>query len=251
MEKSFAIDPAGVRRVIKAGEAAEKKNLKIAAGLMCRHSVNRQELIKRIRDGELGQIQLIRAYRMEPCGPHVGPKPASDRRNCSGRSATRIALPLGLRRAVGRDGHPPDRRDLLAQGRLSGLRPRHRRPGGQQHRPQPEPRLLLRRVDLRRRRPRPTTWSATSPTATTSSPPSSTARSARPSSPGTIHVGTVHIYKDQLRRSRSTTGHTIDWRSARRQGEVHLLAGRVERALELHPQGPAAQRGQAGAPTRT
>ena len=38
MEKSFATDPAGVRRVIKAGEAAEKKNLKIAAGLMCRHS---------------------------------------------------------------------------------------------------------------------------------------------------------------------------------------------------------------------
>ena len=28
---------AGLRRMIKAGEAAEKKNLKIAAGLMCRH----------------------------------------------------------------------------------------------------------------------------------------------------------------------------------------------------------------------
>jgi len=68
MEKSFAIDPVGVRRVVKAGEEAKKKNLKIAAGLMCRHSVNRQELIKRIRDGELGPIQLIRAYRMEPCG---------------------------------------------------------------------------------------------------------------------------------------------------------------------------------------
>ena len=70
MEKSFATDPAGVRRVIKAGEEAEKKNLKIAAGLMCRHSANRQELIKRIRDGELGQIQLIRAYRMEAMRAH-------------------------------------------------------------------------------------------------------------------------------------------------------------------------------------
>ena len=49
MEKSFATDPPAVRRIIKAGEEAEKKNLKIAAGLMCRHSVNRQELIKRIR----------------------------------------------------------------------------------------------------------------------------------------------------------------------------------------------------------
>ena len=77
MEKSFAIDPVGVRRVVKAGQEAKKKNLKIAAGLMCRHSVNRQELIKRIRDGQLGPIQLIRAYRMEACG-HMSPKRPPD-----------------------------------------------------------------------------------------------------------------------------------------------------------------------------
>ncbi len=76
MEKSFATDPPAVRRVIKAGETAEKKNLKIAAGLQCRHSRNRQELIKRMRDGQLGDIQLIRAYRMEPCSP-LGPRPAT------------------------------------------------------------------------------------------------------------------------------------------------------------------------------
>jgi predicted dehydrogenase len=73
MEKSFAIDAPGARRVVAASELAAKKNLKIAAGLMCRHSVNRQELIKRIGAGELGEIQLIRAYRMEPCG-HMSPK---------------------------------------------------------------------------------------------------------------------------------------------------------------------------------
>ena len=78
MEKSFATDPPAVRRIIKAGEEAEKKNLKIAAGLMCRHSVNRQELIKRIRDGALGDIQLIRAYRMGPVGP-MGPKPEPEK----------------------------------------------------------------------------------------------------------------------------------------------------------------------------
>lgn len=78
MEKSFASDPVGARKVIEAGEAAEKKNLKIAAGLMCRHSVNRQELIKRIRDGELGQIQLIRAYRMHGTIA-MGPKPADEK----------------------------------------------------------------------------------------------------------------------------------------------------------------------------
>ncbi|MEA3207065.1 MAG: hypothetical protein QOE70_122 [Chthoniobacter sp.] len=75
MEKSFATDPPAVRRIIKAGEAAEKKGVKIAAGLMCRHSRNRQELIKRIRGGALGDIQLIRAYRMEASGP-LGARPA-------------------------------------------------------------------------------------------------------------------------------------------------------------------------------
>jgi len=74
MEKSFAPDAPGLRRLIKAGEEAEKKNVKVAAGLQCRHSVNRQELIKRIRDGELGDIMLIRAYRIHPCGG-MGKKP--------------------------------------------------------------------------------------------------------------------------------------------------------------------------------
>ena len=78
MEKSFAPDAPGLRRVIQAGEAAAKKNLKIAAGLQCRHSPNRQELIKRIRDGELGPIQLIRAYRMQPVG-WLGPCPPNEK----------------------------------------------------------------------------------------------------------------------------------------------------------------------------
>ncbi len=68
MEKSFGPDAPALRRIIRAGEEAEKKNLKIAAGLQCRHSVNRQELIRRMRDGQLGDLQLIRAYRMQPVG---------------------------------------------------------------------------------------------------------------------------------------------------------------------------------------
>jgi predicted dehydrogenase len=68
MEKSFAPDAPGLRRLMRAGEEAKKKNLKIAAGLQCRHSVNRQELIKRIRDGALGDILLARAYRVHPVG---------------------------------------------------------------------------------------------------------------------------------------------------------------------------------------
>jgi predicted dehydrogenase len=78
MEKSFACDPPGIRRVIRAGELAEQTNLKIAAGLMCRHSRNRQELITRIRDGELGTIQLVRAYRMQPVGG-LAPRPEAEK----------------------------------------------------------------------------------------------------------------------------------------------------------------------------
>lgn len=75
MEKSFAVDPPGVRRVLKAAEEAESRGVKVAAGVMSRHSVNRQELMRRIGAGEIGDIQSIRAYRMGPSGP-LGPKPA-------------------------------------------------------------------------------------------------------------------------------------------------------------------------------
>ncbi|MBK9138209.1 MAG: Gfo/Idh/MocA family oxidoreductase [Verrucomicrobia bacterium] len=72
MEKTFAPDPGGVKRILRAGEAAEKKGLKIAAGVMCRHSSARQALIRRIRDGAMGDLQLIRAYRMDS-GYRMGP----------------------------------------------------------------------------------------------------------------------------------------------------------------------------------
>jgi len=72
MEKSFAPDPGGTRRILQLGEAAQKKNLKIGCGLMCRHSSARQALIQKIRDGAMGSIQLIRAYRMDPSA-RMGP----------------------------------------------------------------------------------------------------------------------------------------------------------------------------------
>jgi predicted dehydrogenase len=74
MEKSFAPDAPGLRRLIRIADEAEKKNLKVLAGLQCRHSVNRQELIKRFRDGAIGDIQLIRGYRMHNVGM-MGKKP--------------------------------------------------------------------------------------------------------------------------------------------------------------------------------
>lgn len=63
MEKTFAADPAGIHRMLATAEIAQQKNLKVACGLQCRHSVNRQALIERIRNGELGDILLLRAMR--------------------------------------------------------------------------------------------------------------------------------------------------------------------------------------------
>jgi predicted dehydrogenase len=65
MEKSFAPDPAGIRRILQLGEEAERKNLKIATGLMCRHSTARQAMIQQIRNGAMGDITLLRAYRLD------------------------------------------------------------------------------------------------------------------------------------------------------------------------------------------
>jgi predicted dehydrogenase len=72
IEKSFAPDPGGTKQILRLGEEAKRKNLKIGCGLMCRHSASRQALIQKIRDGAMGDVTLIRAYRMDP-GARMGP----------------------------------------------------------------------------------------------------------------------------------------------------------------------------------
>jgi predicted dehydrogenase len=47
-------------------DQATAKNLKVAVGLMCRHCEARQELFDRIQNGEIGDVTLLRAYRMTP-----------------------------------------------------------------------------------------------------------------------------------------------------------------------------------------
>ena len=64
MEKSFAVDGPGIRRVLKAGEQATKKNLKIAGGLMSRHSKPLEEAVEQIHKGILGDVITCWAYRM-------------------------------------------------------------------------------------------------------------------------------------------------------------------------------------------
>lgn len=74
MEKSFAVDAPGIRRVLKAGEEASKKNLKIAGGLMSRHYQPLEEAVARIHDGMIGEVITAWAYRVH--GP-VGFSPKS------------------------------------------------------------------------------------------------------------------------------------------------------------------------------
>lgn len=75
MEKAFAVDGPGIRRVLKAGEEADKKNLKIAGGLMSRHSAPLGEAVGKIHDGVIGDVITCWSYR-EHHAVGIGPKPA-------------------------------------------------------------------------------------------------------------------------------------------------------------------------------
>ncbi len=63
MEKSFAVDAAGVRRVLKAGAEATKKNLAVAGGLMSRHYPPLEEAVRRIHEGAIGKVIAAYCYR--------------------------------------------------------------------------------------------------------------------------------------------------------------------------------------------
>ncbi|MGE3314781.1 MAG: Gfo/Idh/MocA family protein [Planctomycetaceae bacterium] len=78
MEKPISVDGPTSKKMMKLGEDAKKKNLKVGVGLMCRHCTARRELYDRIKQGEIGDITLLRAYRVAgPTGSaFVGPKPA-------------------------------------------------------------------------------------------------------------------------------------------------------------------------------
>lgn len=74
MEKSFAVDSPGVRRMLQSVDESEKKGLKVAAGFMWRHSLGRQEAIRRVHDGAIGDVHTLRIYRVH--GPvHIQPLP--------------------------------------------------------------------------------------------------------------------------------------------------------------------------------
>ncbi len=78
MEKPVTVDGPTSRRMLGLAKESVAKNLKVGVGLMSRHYRPLQELHDRIRNGELGEVILMRGYRMHgPAGYFESPpKPA-------------------------------------------------------------------------------------------------------------------------------------------------------------------------------
>src|SRR5262245_57426033 len=68
MEKPVTVDGPTSRKMLTLAAESVKRNLKVGVGLMCRHCKMRGELFDRIQSGEIGDVTLLRAYRMAP-GP--------------------------------------------------------------------------------------------------------------------------------------------------------------------------------------
>lgn len=62
MEKPVAVDAPGYRRIKAANETAKKKGLLVAVGHHLRHAPSHREIVKRIHDGAIGDVLLLRGY---------------------------------------------------------------------------------------------------------------------------------------------------------------------------------------------
>lgn len=82
IEKPVAVDPVGVRSVIETADLADQKNLTVVAGTQARRMNHRIELVKRIQNGDIGDIvsgQCIRTGdAMRTWGPQERPAGISD-----------------------------------------------------------------------------------------------------------------------------------------------------------------------------
>ncbi len=62
MEKPVAVDGPGVRQVLAAAARADELDLKVGVGLQRHHSARYQETVRRIHEGAIGDLVLVRAY---------------------------------------------------------------------------------------------------------------------------------------------------------------------------------------------
>jgi len=61
-EKPVAIDAPGIRQFLAAAQEAKAKNLKVGVGLQRHHDPRYIETVKRIQDGAIGDIVMLRTY---------------------------------------------------------------------------------------------------------------------------------------------------------------------------------------------
>lgn len=61
-EKPVAVDAVAARSVIESAELAAKKGLNVVAGTQRRHDVAYRECMKRIHDGQMGEVDALYAY---------------------------------------------------------------------------------------------------------------------------------------------------------------------------------------------
>jgi predicted dehydrogenase len=64
-EKPIAVDPVGVRSVIETSELADRKKLTVVAGTQMRRIVHIVELMRRIHNGDIGEILCGQVVRTE------------------------------------------------------------------------------------------------------------------------------------------------------------------------------------------
>ncbi len=189
MEKPVTADGPKSRLMLKLNEEALKKGLKVGVGLNSRHSRALQELHKRVQDGEIGDIMLMRGYRMSAAdrlgilGKISRPR-QQPARQADGIAVAAFAFPqlhLGERRLLQRLLHPPHRSPELDEKRLA------REGAGARRTPLPrqlrgsEFRQLRGRIHLRGRRETLHGWPLHDRRAPASTPATCTAQRAWPS----------------------------------------------------------------------
>jgi predicted dehydrogenase len=77
MEKPITVDGPSTRKMLQLADKSEKLGLKVGVGLMCRHCDARKALYEQIKAGRIGDITLLRAYRVVGLtgSASTGPKP--------------------------------------------------------------------------------------------------------------------------------------------------------------------------------
>ncbi len=62
MEKPVATDAPGIRQVLAAAEESRRKGLKVGVGLQRHHDSGYQETMRRVQEGAIGDVLLMRCY---------------------------------------------------------------------------------------------------------------------------------------------------------------------------------------------